>query len=99
MKAAKNRLREKEKEIMSLQDDEDMDVAVEESSEKVLFGTPQRGVRRHDLRLKAAPFESFGSPVVPSLIDEDTKSTTSSGYAGRTRSGRRFRSGSRRSGR
>ena len=96
MKAAKNRFREKEKEIMSLKDDEDMDVAVEESNEKVLFGTPQRGVRRHDLRLKAAPFESFGSPVVPSLIDEDTKSTT---YAGRTRSGRRFRSGSRRSGR
>lgn len=81
--------------MMSLEDDEgDMDVAMEESGEKILFGTPQRGVRRHDLRLKAAPFESFGSPVVPSLIDEDTKHTPSS-YAGRTRSGRRFRTGNR----
>ena len=78
MKAAKNRLREKEKEIMSLKDDEDMDVAVEESNEKVLFGTPQRGVRRHDLRLKASTVRKFWISRNVSPIDEDTKSTTSS---------------------
>jgi hypothetical protein len=85
MKAAtKNRLR------LRLEDEgQDMDV----EDQPDVFGTPKMKTRGHDLRLKAATFESFGSPVVPSLIDEDTKSTSS--YAGRTRSGRRFRSGSR----
>ena len=41
MKAAKNRLKKKEKEIMmSLEDEGDMDVAMEESDEKILNNYP-----------------------------------------------------------